>query len=93
MMVDSCKGCGRSEEGPSGTKANLCSSCSKPKELGFPTVIEKVFIRDYGYAEKSRIEEMKRRRILPDTSTDSDKDYYVGRLGDNGKIQDKVPSY
>lgn len=92
-MVESCVRCGKSEAEPKSYKSNTCNQCSSPKELGFPSVIEKVFIREYGHTEKSRINEMKRRRVLPDRSTEDGKDYYVGRIGENGKIQDKEPSY
>ena len=93
MACVCCKGCGITEETPKGILLNLCSKCSKPKEFGFPAMISKTFIPGYGQVENSRIAEMRRRVILPDAPTEPDKDYYVGRRGENGKIQDREPDY
>lgn len=58
-----------------------------------PACINKVFLKHYGHIEVSRIREMDRQRILPIERKDGVGDYYVGRLGENGKIQDREPSY
>lgn len=75
-----------------------CSECHPPEwDMssgwdGVPVCIEKVYVRDYGYASVKRIEEVKRRVILPVTPNDGTS-YYVGRRGENGKIQEREPNY
>lgn len=53
--------------------------------------IDKVNLCGYGHVSKKRINEMKRRVILPYTKSDGG--YYLGRRGENGKVQEKIPSY
>ena len=90
--METCWYCGKQD-----TK-NPCNECHPsdwdPSGLEFqtPTIIQKVFLRDYGHESVKRIEEMKRRVILPDTPTDG-RSYYVGRRGENGKIQEREPNY
>ena len=57
-----------------------------------PTAITKTFIRDYGNVSEKRIGELRRRVILP-VKPDDGSDYWVGRKGENGRIQEREPSY
>lgn len=69
-----------------------CSMCSQMQKAQRTFhLIDKVHLKGYGYVEKSRINELKRRVILPYEKKDGG--YYVGRRGENGKIQEREPSY
>ena len=54
-------------------------------------VIKKRFIKGYGYVPESRLNEIRRRVILPYERDGNG--YYVGRRGENGKIQEREPNY
>ena len=71
----------------------LCSECSPYKEISLNDIkFEKVFLKDYGWTTRSRLNELERRVILPYEKKGS-KGYYVGRMGENGKIQEREPNY
>lgn len=93
--MTNCDYCGKiDKEFPKGYNRNFCNTCVSDKEIGFASVIEKVYIEQYGYVEKSRLEEMKRRVILPvEPDSKSGRSYYLGRMGENGKIQERHPTY
>ena len=56
-------------------------------------LVETFYLKDYGKVSKKRIEEMRRRVIVPHAE-DSDGNYVVGRRGENGRIQEgREPSY
>jgi len=86
-----CVYCGKREDTPVGYRRNFCDSCIPDKKIGVSTVIEKVFIEGYGLTEASRIKEMERRQILPYEREGGG--YYLGRRGENNKVQEKEPSY
>lgn len=65
----------------------------KDKEIGAATPIQKVFLKGYGYESVNRIKELERRVILPYEKPGVQGGYYVGRKGENGKIQEKQPTY
>ena len=73
--------------------ANVCSSCETVKEFGVPHFEEREFVPDIGYVEKSRLNEIDRRVAFPKNGKNFDDGYYVGRKGENGKIQERVPNY
>ena len=95
--VKRCIQCWQNFELPRGYKFNLCNNCSRPKEIGVPACIE--YTNDYvkhglGRQLKSRLREMQRRTVLPyEPVKGSDENYYVGRKGENGKIQERIPNY
>ena len=70
----------------------LCKHClSRP--LAVPAGLQvNVNLRGYGNVSQARINELKRRVILPHVESE-DGSYVVGRRGENGKVQDKAPSY
>ena len=57
------------------------------------TAIDKVYLEGYGHVEASRLRELERRVITRDIDPKNPTDYFVGRRGENGKIQDREPSY
>ena len=83
-----------------GTRTNFCQTCSDKRKkslghddvLGVPALISYTYIKDYGKVEDSRLREMDRRVIIPG-SEKPDGTYDLGRMGDNGKIQEKQPDY
>lgn len=85
-----CLRCNFAEEYERDIVSIGCSMCSEIKKQNTFNVIDTVFIRDYGNVEVSRINEMKRRVIIPKDNKDGS--YYVGRRGENGKIQEREPS-
>lgn len=68
----------------------VCLTCEPPLD-GFPTFYETVTLHPApGVTEKMKkaeINEIKRHRMLPYERPGGG--YYAGRLGDNGKIQEK----
>jgi len=90
MNINNCKFCGKDFETEDCFKSNCCDHCMKPKEIGFPEVHEKVFLKEYGYEHVSRIKEAQKRRILPYEKKGGG--YYVGTF-ENGKIHEKNPKY
>ena len=65
-------------------------------------VIQKVKIGTYGDVSINRLKEIERRVILPYERAETkiingkiykSNSYYVGRRGDNGKIQERSPDY
>lgn len=69
----------------------VCSDCVpyKPTASEGHHFIETEYIPKMGYVWKSRIKELHRRVILP--HTDGNSHYYVGRRGENGRIQEREP--
>jgi len=56
------------------------------------TVVDKVYLKDYGHVSVNRIKEMERRVIIPGTLK-KDGTYEVGRRSESGKIQEREPNY
>lgn len=90
-MMIFCDYCRTEKENDRPYKTNFCDDCVKEKEIGSPQSIEKVFLKGYGHESKARIAEMERRVILPYDKPGGG--YYVGRRGENGKVQERHPSY
>lgn len=67
-----------------------CDICNPPPFFNFG-IVETVNLPDYGQVPKKRIDELKRRVILPYERADGG--YYVGRRGENGKVQEREPDY
>lgn len=92
MNVWFCQVCNK----PLEPKEYYCDPCReqllayKPKEQ-LPAMIGKVNLRGYGNVSEKRLKELDRRVMLPDK--DPNGGYFVGRKGENGKIQDKEPTY
>lgn len=65
---------------------------SKP---GHFSVKDQVHLKGYGMVSKARLDEMERRVILPYKKGDGigAGQYYLGRRGENGKIQERNPDY
>ena len=85
-----CDYCGIESENPKGYNRNFCDSCVSDKEIGIPATVEYVQLPTIRVT-KSQIKELERRRILPYEKPDGG--YYVGRMGENGKIQERWPNY
>lgn len=68
-----------------------CGDCFYVPQTRFSASSETVFLKDYGKVSKARINELKRRVILPYNRKDGG--YYLGRMGENGKVQEREPSY
>lgn len=86
-----CNYCGLEASEPKGYIRKFCDACVPCKEIGVPRFVQKVFVsKEYGYESKARMDEVKRRVMLPMDRTDGQGDYYVGRIGENGKIQEKM---
>lgn len=94
-MFHTCVRCGIVMVPKKGIKQNTCEDCwPKQRYLGpgVPTNLEYTDVPGYGKVLKSRLKEMKRRVILPiEPDPKSGVSYYVGRRGDNGKIQEITP--
>lgn len=72
----------------------FCTNCLPYKELSLNELAhlnQKVYLKDYGWTTQSRLNEMERRVILPYEKGRTG--YYVGRRGENGKIQEREPNY
>lgn len=86
-----CYSCGKGLE----PKEHYCDPCIKKlkehKGSSKVVTINKTYIPGYGNVSDSRIKEMERRVILPYDAPDGG--YYVGRRGENGKIQEREPNY
>ena len=94
-MFNTCARCGVVLIPNKGTKTNFCKDCStlgKSDVIGIPNFISKVFLKDYGHVEQSRLNELDRRAIIPG-SLKPDGTYKVGRRGEDGKIHEKEPNY
>lgn len=90
-MTD-CIYCGfKKEKDGRAWKRNYCDNCVRDKEIGFSHVRGTVFLRNYGSESSARIKEMERRVVL--NYNPKDGSYDVGRLGENGKVQEKEPTY
>lgn len=69
-------------------KQNVCDKCSSPKEFGVPYFENKEFVtHEYGSESKVVIKELERRARTSSVTKWGDNKY--GRLGENGKIQEK----
>ena len=75
-------------------KSNKCDECFPSLPFGFPSVKTTVWL--CGGEEKTtqaEINEIERRVILPVNPTAKDDvTYYVGRKGENGKLEERLPS-
>lgn len=70
-----------------------CDNCQPPR-LMWGGYLQTQYIKGYGKELKSRVDELKRRVILPVTpEKGSDDDYYVGRRNENGTVSEKEPDY
>ena len=70
----------------------LCSKCYRaPPTRANVTGSDTIFIPDYGHVSKARLDELGRREILPYEKPGGG--YYLGRRGENGKIQERWPNY
>ena len=83
--------CGFRSEEPFGYTRKFCDSCISDKEIGIPMTLDYENIPEYGKVLKSRIGEMSRRVIIDDKSDKTS--YHCGRLGENGKVQEREPNY
>ena len=92
-MFKTCKGCGAVVRPNKNVTRNMCDGCSilKKKPFGFPSIKKTVYLKGYGYESVERLKELDRRVILPTERKDGG--YYLGRRGENGKIQDREPNY
>ena len=90
-----CYYCGENEKNQVKGGYYWCEKCNPVISENSWTGIETVDFTKYGlgHVSKKRIEEMKRRVILPDEHPGGTGSYYVGRRGENGKIQERVPRY
>ena len=86
-----CNYCGIESEEPKGYSRNFCDSCLSDKEIGVPKLIETVVLNGSYRTTKARIAELERRVMIPGKGPDGD--YAIGRLGENGKVQEKEPDY
>lgn len=68
----------------------MCPDCTKPKEFGFNT-LSYTHLPGYGNVLNSRIKEVERRVVIG--SKDDKTGYYCGRMGENGKVQEREPNY
>jgi hypothetical protein len=85
-----CYECWKDWDAPKGYRSNVCNSCMKPKEIGTSLLMYEN-LPGYGRVLKSRLNEMARRVIVSDKSDKTS--YHCGRLGENGKIAEREPSY
>lgn len=90
-----CIYCGVREEEPKGWTRKFCDTCIKDKPFenslkGFHAR-ETVYLKGYGNESAARIKEMERRVVLPYKKEGGG--YYLGRLGENGKVSEKHPNY
>ena len=86
-----CKYCGFESESPKGYTRKFCDSCISEKEIGvFAPPVEHVKLVSMTVTKK-QLEELDRRVILPIKREGGG--YYVGRRGENGKIQERWPRY
>lgn len=71
----------------------VCRDCLPRIPVGEygPLVINTVNLPDYGNVSVKRIDEARRRVILPTAAAPGE--YHLGRRGENGKVQDREPSY
>ena len=74
----------------------LCKICvynllETSQSLDTPLIISTVNLPDIGNVSIRRIDEARRRVILPIEAPPGE--YYLGRRGENGKIQDREPTY
>ena len=86
-----CDTCGLIENNPVGYTRNFCDSCVSDKEIGNTYAQDRIFLKGYGHESLKRICEMERRTILPYEKKGGG--YYLGRIGENGKIQERHPTY
>lgn len=72
----------------------FCDACpsGRPDNKIAVYVKETVVVGNGYKTTKSRIDELERRVILPYKGKEKG-DYYVGRLGENGKVQEREPTY
>ena len=91
MKCDSCQTKGHSRLRSIGNQVWVCKDCvfyepTKP-ELG---LIKRIRLGSQVVTEK-QLKELERRRILPKEKPGGG--YYLGRMGENGKVAEKWPDY
>ena len=58
------------------------------------TIQETEYVKGYGNVSKARLKEMERRVVLPYKKGEPGSgEYYLGRIGENGKVQERHPDY
>lgn len=88
-----CIYCKFESEKPEGYRRFFCDNCVKDKEIGVSFIPSpKVKLPGGMVVTQARINELERRVILPYESKEKG-DYFVGRRGENGKIQEREPRY
>lgn len=68
----------------------ICSNC-RSGEVSIGVGITKKVLVGKTWATERQLKEMERRRILPYNKPDGG--YFLGRMGENGKISEKWPQY
>ena len=95
MTCNSCKTEGHSRLRFIGSGLFVCAFCVPSNPIQADSsgihIQNKVFINGYGNVSEKRLKEMDRRTILPTKRNDGG--YYLGRRGENGKIQERHPTY
>lgn len=85
-----CEYCNKREKVKVAGGKYCCGECVPFNFMGV-TIKETEFIQEYGNVSKNRLREMDRRVILPYNKPDGG--YYLGRRGENGKIQEREPRH
>jgi hypothetical protein len=83
-----CIYCGLESEYPKGYRRNFCDVCVQDKE-GFPNIHETRTLSTGITISRAWEKETERRTIVPTERKDGG-DHYVGRIGDNGKIEERT---
>lgn len=76
-------------------RKHYCEACLEMlkgySEAGMGAILQYEHLEGYGKVLTSRLKEMERRVIIPSKSDPTG--YHCGRLGENGKIQEREPGY
>lgn len=89
-----CNYCGLEKDDGLKVVRKFCNDCVKDKEIGVIKSLEYENLAGYGKVLKSRLRELDRRVVLPyKKGTPGSGEYYLGRMGENGKVQEKHPNY
>ena len=73
----------------------ICGECSSSVSIANNfTVTQTRYLKGYGNVSVKRLEELKRRVILPYEKVDKKgKGYFLGRINEKGGIDERHPSY
>ena len=68
-----------------------CPDCSDsvPSKFAIPAIKNMVYLESYGMVSAARLDELNRRALI----TDKHGNEHLCRLGENGKIQQRLPDY